>query len=232
MSDIKILFINGSPNVDGNTAQLMRWVQESVEPKATTEWVNLCQYDLNYCQGCSICLKTGKCFQNDFITELKERIIEFDGIVLCSPVYEGHITAQLKTFLDRLALFSLYYGDFDAKWSLGIATSGIAPTKKTAVECTMVFPKLSGILHSQTVSMNKMEYCDFTRYEHSKLFSKASKCGLKLFSNIKETPSYNRGAIKTKWISFLRQNFLKRLVLKNKEMFSGVIKNWEEKGWL
>jgi len=232
MKTIKILFINSSPNINGNTATLMHWVEEGViQSAARSEWIDLKGKDIHYCLGCNHCLKTGKCIQDDYIQVLKKKIDESDGLVVGSPVYEGHPTAQMKTVMDRFALFCLYMGIFDNKWSVGVSTSGIAPTAKTAKDCSEIFGKRSGIITSKTVKM-KTGYFDLEKESCPKLYTKAHKTGEKLVSDILSNPMFSPGLLKSKWISFLRKNFLKKLILKNPDIFAGVIEEWKAKNWL
>lgn len=50
-----------------------------------------------------MCFETGECVQADNLTELVDKMLSADGIVLGSPVYINGVTAQLKTMIDRLA---------------------------------------------------------------------------------------------------------------------------------
>ena len=232
MKPVKILFISASPNINGNTATLMHWVEEGVKDSGgLTEWIDLKGKAIHYCSGCNTCLKTGECVHDDYIQILKQKIDESDGLVVGSPVYEGHPCAQMKTVMDRFALFCLYMGIFDEKWAVGVSTSGIAPTAKTAKDCTDIFGKRSGIITSKTVKMTT-GYFDLDKQSCSKLYSKARKTGKKLVSDIVSNPMFSPGVLKSKWIAFLRKNFLKKLILKNPEIFAGVIKEWETRKWL
>ena len=227
---MKILGINGSPNIDGNTATIIKWILKFCEAKkCQTEIVNISEMNINYCKGCTPCLKSGRCIIRDDMDLLKNKIEDSDGVIIGSPVYDGSVTAQLKTFLDRIALFQLYYGLFDNKWSVGVSTSGVAPTKRTAKECS--FLKRSDIITSKTAKING-GYLDITKSNYPKVFKKAEKVADKLINNIKENPMFHPGNIKMKWIEFLRKNFLKKLIKKNPDNFFGVIQNWKEKSWL
>ena len=53
------------------------------------------------CVGCGSCFATGKCvFDNDGVNEISRRLVEFDGIVVGSPVYYAGASGQLCCFLD------------------------------------------------------------------------------------------------------------------------------------
>ncbi|MDO4426227.1 MAG: flavodoxin family protein, partial [Planctomycetia bacterium] len=64
--------------------------------------VRLNEMRLGYCQGCYACTKTGKCFQNDGMNELAEKVRQADVLVLATPVYFYTMSGQMKVFIDRL----------------------------------------------------------------------------------------------------------------------------------
>jgi len=62
------------------------------------------QVNIDYCVSCSTCMTRGFCprDKNDDMGMLKEKMMEADFIIWGSPVYIVQVTAQMKTFLDRL----------------------------------------------------------------------------------------------------------------------------------
>jgi len=99
----KILGIIGSPNKQGNTALLVREVLKTAEAQGSeTKILCLADFQLSPCNGCRSCLETGKCMIKDDIEELFTEMLQADGIVIGSPVYFGGVTAQVKTFIDRV----------------------------------------------------------------------------------------------------------------------------------
>lgn len=230
--EINIIAINGSPHTSGNTATLMKWVAEGcIKENANIIWINISEKEINYCRGCYHCLRTGDCIIKDDVKEIKELIWNSKGVIVGSPVYEGAPSAQLKTLMDRIALFTLYMAIFDDKWSIGVATSGVAPTNRTAKECATIFGRNAGIICSKTASITG-NYTAINEMNHGKLQKKAQKMGQGFVRVIQKNPSINSGSIKYAWTGFLRRHFLKRLITKNPEQFSGVIKYWKKKGWL
>lgn len=71
-----------------------------------------------------------------------------------SPVYEGQPTAQLKTLLDRLSLLNLYTDTFGRHFSVGVATSGIAPTEAVAKTAT-AFGRRVGTIGAKTTTLDQ-----------------------------------------------------------------------------
>lgn len=102
----KILAIIGSPNnAKSNTATMTRDFLRSVEAFCQqVEWelISLGEQRIGFCQGCWGCMKTGKCVkENDDLPELRRKILDADLLVFGTPVYERHISAQMKALFDR-----------------------------------------------------------------------------------------------------------------------------------
>lgn len=110
----KILFINGSPNRDGNTASLAQTLLEG----KTYETLNLNDYRLNF---------YGQTLEGDELDKVVERMKAADIIVMGSPVYWHNICASVRTLMER------FYGyipenTFKGK-RLFFVYQGAAPTK-------------------------------------------------------------------------------------------------------
>lgn len=227
---IKIICLNGSPHIDGNTRTLMDWVADGCRnANALVEYINLVDYDIKYCRGCFTCIRTGKCLVEDDCDKIISKLINCDGIIVGSPVYEGHTTALLKTFLDRITMLNLYTDTFYKQYSVGVATSGVAPYKKLAAELSQNFGKPVGYIGAKTATL-KHAYQDLKNVHKKGLEEKAKKLGEKLVYRIIKGKS--GFSVKGIWISILRKLILKPMVLRNKEQFCGVIEIWKDKKWI
>ena len=100
---MKILGINGSPRgKNSRTLKLVSAVLDGAKERgAETELVDIGALDIRYCLGCQVCYAEGECVQEDDLSDLWEKMMRADGIVLGSPVYINNVTAQLKTVIDR-----------------------------------------------------------------------------------------------------------------------------------
>lgn len=236
MNDTKavhVLVVNGSPHPDGNTATLMKWIAQGCEENgASVQWIDVSKKHIQYCKGCHMCLKTGSCvITDDDCSMIHSQITQADGIIIGSPVYDGHVSAQLKTLIDRFALFSLYMGSFDSTWALGVATSGVAPTRSTAKECLSLFGKKAGVCLQKTASLSG-GYQQISIETHPGLKKQAIQKGKRFTTIIQKQPRLSTGSIKLVWIRFLRKHFLKKLITNHPEEFAGVIEQWKTKGWI
>ena len=208
----------------------MKWVLEGCEEAgAEVELIHIKDYSVQYCQGCHTCLRTGRCAINDDVGLVCEKLNNSDGIVVGSPVYSGEPTALLKTFLDRLTLFKLYSDIFSTQKTIGVATSGIAPTKKLAKRLGNFFGRRIGIIGVKTASLKK-GYQPLTEHSHKKIPRNARRIGKKLVKTIEQNKNPN-GLIYW-WIMFLRKHLLSRVIKNSPEQFAGVVPIWLENGWL
>ena len=104
---MKVIGINASPRKKANTQTLVEaMLKGAAEKGAETRLVNLRELDINGCMGCEGCKKQlGKCVQRDDLTPLLQEMADYDAIVLGTPVYWFHVTAQFKMLVDRLYSF-------------------------------------------------------------------------------------------------------------------------------
>ena len=99
----KVLLINGSPNKAGCTYTALREVEKSLNKDGVdTEIFQLGKGPVQGCTGCGGCGRNGKCVFEDGVNRLVERLNEFDGLVIGSPVYYASPNGALLAFLDRL----------------------------------------------------------------------------------------------------------------------------------
>lgn len=99
----KILLINGSPNEFGCTYTALKEVANTLEiNEITSEIVYLGKKPIAGCIACNKCNTTGKCIFVDKVNEILNKLDEYAGIVVGSPVYYAGPAGQLCAFLDRL----------------------------------------------------------------------------------------------------------------------------------
>ena len=98
----RLLIVNGSPRKDGVDAAIGKMIAERLSGFGyETEFVDLNELQIRGCQACMACKRTGKCAQNDDMIPLYDKIRASDMLILCSPIYYGAETGQMKTFIDR-----------------------------------------------------------------------------------------------------------------------------------
>lgn len=103
---MKVLLINGSSNVKGNTALALDTAAKVFADNAIeTDRINIGKAAIHGCIGCRACFqkKNRQCvqFKDDPVNEWLEKLLAADGLMIGSPVYYAGINGALKSFLDR-----------------------------------------------------------------------------------------------------------------------------------
>ena len=81
--------------------------------------------EIDYCTHCDYCLTNKACVIQDDIQELYVLLNQAKGIIIASPVYNGGVSAQTKTIMDRCrAMVAADKNFFKGKIGLGIAVGG------------------------------------------------------------------------------------------------------------
>ena len=113
---MKVLIINGSPRVGGNTTIAVNEMVKVFEAEGIeAEVVQVGNKDLRGCIACGSCFQKGKCVFDDVVNELAPKFEEADGLVVASPVYYASANATLIATLDRL----FYSTHFDKTMKVG-----------------------------------------------------------------------------------------------------------------
>lgn len=100
---MKVLMINGSPRVGGNTSIALREM-ETIFRDAGVEVVSMQvgNKGIRGCIACGKCGQLGKCVFDDAVNQAAALLPEVDGLVVASPVYYASANGNLISFLDRL----------------------------------------------------------------------------------------------------------------------------------
>ncbi len=99
----KVLIINGSPRLDGNTTVAINELVKTFDSEGIeTEVIKVGNKDIRGCIACYKCYEKGKCVFNDIVNEVAPKLNESDGIIVASPVYYAQANATLVAFLQRL----------------------------------------------------------------------------------------------------------------------------------
>ncbi|MCL6459311.1 MAG: flavodoxin family protein, partial [Gorillibacterium sp.] len=112
---MQVIAINGGPRKTWNTATLLHEALDGAKSVgADTELIHL--YDLNFkgCTSCFACKRknaklVGHCAMKDDLTDVLEKILQCDVLLLGSPIYFGNITGEMISFFERLLFSNLSY---------------------------------------------------------------------------------------------------------------------------
>lgn len=100
---MKVLMINGSPHVSGNTAIALKELEKTFTAEGVeVETLHIGIQAIRGCIGCYKCLEKGKCVFDDIVNQAAPKFAECDGLVVATPVYYASANATLVAFLQRL----------------------------------------------------------------------------------------------------------------------------------
>ena len=100
---MKILGVVGSPRHGRNTATLVQRVLDGAKSVgADVSMLYISDYDIAPCDACDGCKQSAECVLEDGMRTFYAAIDGIQGLVLGTPIYFDHVSAQMKLFLDRL----------------------------------------------------------------------------------------------------------------------------------
>jgi multimeric flavodoxin WrbA len=120
-----IVGICGSPR-KYSTEYVLREALNMVEKTGfETKFFTVRGKNIGFCQHCDYCLRKKECKIKDDMYELYPLLKDAKGIIIATPVYNGGISAQTKTVMDRCrALLAADYNFFKYKVGMAIAVGG------------------------------------------------------------------------------------------------------------
>jgi multimeric flavodoxin WrbA len=103
---------------------------------------------IGFCQHCDYCLRNKECKLKDDMYKLYPLLRKTDGIVMATPVYNGGVSAQTKTVMDRCrALFAVDKNVLRNKVGVAIAVGGDrAGGQELAIQQIITFYVLNGVI--------------------------------------------------------------------------------------
>ncbi len=123
---MKILAIMGSPR-KGDSYQIIKIFEEKMNAleKVEFKYLFLKEIDLEYCRGCCVCMAKGEdfCPAKDITLNIRQEMLNSDGVFFVSPVYAHQVTALMKNFIDHFS-YIFHRPCFFDKVAIIISTTG------------------------------------------------------------------------------------------------------------
>jgi multimeric flavodoxin WrbA len=143
-----ILGICGSPRKQATEYVLTEALNMLQKMGFETELFSVRGKNIGLCQHCNYCLKEKKCKLKDDMHELYPLLQKAEGIIIGTPVYNGGISAQTKSIMDRCrALLAANSKALKYKVGMGIAVGGDrAGGQETALLQIITFYVLNGMI--------------------------------------------------------------------------------------
>jgi len=224
---MKIIIINGSPRINGATGQILEKIENSlieINPSLDIEYINLGKINIQFCNGCLSCYKTGQCnIKDDDLENLSKKIETSDGVIFGSPTYVVNVSGQFKVLIDRChfvferllynkACFSVVtYENYGGK-KVQKVINDLIRTSGGAVSCQYLVK-----LNHENKAINNKRSMEISKLSHKFLLKVEKDNPLSIYERI------------FRKISF--EIFMKPHVLKNKIQYKGLLDRWDEKGY-
>ena len=115
---MKVLIINGSPRIDGNSSILVNeLISTFKKEEVEVDLYQIGNKAIRGCMACGYCHEHGECVFKDDVNDLAKRFKEADGLIVTSPVYYASANGSIISLLDRLFQSS----DFSKRFKVGAA---------------------------------------------------------------------------------------------------------------
>lgn len=143
-----IVGICGSPRKQATEYVLREALNLLEQSKLKTELFTVRGKTLRFCVHCDYCLKNKMCAIKDDMYELYPLLEEAEGMVITTPVYNGGVSAQIKTVMDRCrALVAKDQNFFRYKLGVAIAVGGDRTGgQELAIQQILTFYILNGMI--------------------------------------------------------------------------------------
>jgi len=143
-----ILGISGSPRKQATEHVLTEALNMLGKMGFETEFFTVRGKNIGFCQHCDYCLRNRECKLKDDMYELYPLLKKAEGLVIATPVYNGGMSAQTKTVMDRCrALFAEEKDVLRYKVGMAIAVGGDrVGGQELAIQQIMTFYVLNGVI--------------------------------------------------------------------------------------
>jgi len=112
---VKVIGICGSPRTGGNSAAMLESALAGAAAQGCeTERIDLFALQYSGCRSCFACKRLGgesfgRCALRDDLTEVLDKVLSADAVVLATPLYFGEVPGAVRNFLERLWFPGLLY---------------------------------------------------------------------------------------------------------------------------
>ncbi len=143
-----ILGICGSPRKQATDFVLNEALNMLEERGLETEFFGVRGKNIAPCRHCDYCMREGECILKDDMYEVYPLLTSADGIIMATPIYNGGLSAQLKSIMDRSrALGAVDYDFLRYKVGMAIAVGGDrAGGQELAIQQIFTFYILTGAI--------------------------------------------------------------------------------------
>ncbi|HEZ7986384.1 MAG TPA: flavodoxin family protein [Ruminococcus sp.] len=98
----KVLIISTSMRANSNSEKLAAAFANGAKSVGNdVEIISLRNKKIEFCKGCLVCHKIGKCIIDDDANEINEKLCNAEIVVWATPIYFYEMSGSMKTMIDR-----------------------------------------------------------------------------------------------------------------------------------
>lgn len=166
---MKIVILNGSPRKSGNTAAVLKKLEEQLSEHNAVEVLDISRLKLSPCMACDSCHSNGgHCVCPDDSAAVIKKIAAADAVILGTPVYWWGMSAQLKMAVDKFYSQSTPFKAMKKKMGLVVVGANTLdnPQYRLIIEQTACIAKYLNWKLSFTMSFSAYEPGSVTADAH------------------------------------------------------------------
>ncbi|MEF9991023.1 MAG: flavodoxin family protein [Romboutsia sp.] len=178
----QILIINGSARKGKNCESIAKEISLRLNGNSITNKIfNIYDMEIEYCNACGFCEKTGYCRINDEMTPMYKMFDDSIGTIVISPVHFDSTSAKVKTIVDRTQ--AIYASKYILKNSMidrskkrigmYIAVGGSKPYETQFKGGDIVMDFFFKSINSKLLYKLKLNKTDGVYYEENKEFKES-----------------------------------------------------------
>jgi len=225
-----IIAISASGRQNGNTTRLLQAMLAKLSSLgARTEFIWTGKTAIQYCNACEHCMKEDICILKDDYEQIRQKILQADGIILGSPNYAFQMSASLKSLYERSHSLLYYTRRLAGKYAVGVSVGGhpymtdkIAKTIAQGIWLCGGY--YAGYLAAASVSRDELQL-----QNEPVILRRADKLAEKLYSAISQKKKFWKQHLIRKYFLYPP---VAKMVEKNKSKYPFLYDYYKSQGFL
>jgi len=130
---MKILILNGSPRLNGNTNFALSAIADGITRNSNhcVEIINVTKLKVGGCTACNACKENGgNCIMKDDSKCIIDKVYSFDALIIGTPVYWWGMSSQMKAVIDKFYSKTAQFKEQNKKIGIVVIGTGAVANKQ------------------------------------------------------------------------------------------------------
>ena len=130
---MKILILNGSPRLHGNTSYALSRIADGIlnNTDHCVEIINVTKLKIGGCTACNACKENGgNCIMKDDSKCIIDKVYSSDAIIIGTPVYWWGMSSQMKAVVDKFYSKTAQFKEQKKKIAVVVIGTGAVTNKQ------------------------------------------------------------------------------------------------------